>query len=184
MFTVMSPHTPGAAKKMVAKNIQLKELATSSWEGGGFSGMACRSTAFKCKNPLAVLINNWNSLKSSRICAQLSANEMNFASPESQSAWMQMALNQPAGTCQHSGMWNGSKAGRAKVRRHRRAGSLEQPGSCSGPSEPPSVPGWGGQARRQAPLTACRRHMPPERARTELAGLGTAWNGTVWSAPN
>lgn len=59
--------------------------------------------------------------------------------------------------------WSGSKAGRAKVRRHRRAGSLEQPGSCSGPSEPPSVPGRGGQARRQAPLTACRRHMPPER---------------------
>lgn len=58
MFTVMSPHTPGAAKKMVAKNIQLKELAASSWEEGGFSGMAYRSAAFKYKNPLAILINN------------------------------------------------------------------------------------------------------------------------------
>lgn len=29
MFTVMLPHTPGAAKKMVAKNVQLKELSAS-----------------------------------------------------------------------------------------------------------------------------------------------------------
>lgn len=58
MFTVMLPHTPGAAKKMVAKNVQLKELSASSWEEGGFSGMACRSAAFKYKNPLAILINN------------------------------------------------------------------------------------------------------------------------------
>lgn len=40
MFTVMSPHTPGAAKEMVAKNVQLKELSASSWVDGGFGGPA------------------------------------------------------------------------------------------------------------------------------------------------
>lgn len=47
MFTVMSPHTPEAAKKMLAKNIQLKELSAPSWAEGGFSETAHHSTAFK-----------------------------------------------------------------------------------------------------------------------------------------
>lgn len=45
-------------------------------------------------------------------------------------------------------------------------------------------PGWRGRAKRQAPLTACRRHMLLEHVHTQtgMAENGMAWLCLVWSA--
>lgn len=75
------------------------------------------------------------------------------------------------------------QTGRAKVEQHW-PGILSDALGLQGPVSSHLSQGWGGQARRRSPLTACYRHMPLELVHTPQAWLKMVPDAVVGSAPN
>ncbi len=97
-------------------------------------------------------------------------------------------------------MWRGTagkkttrQTGRAKVRGRSGPSILSSTVALQGPVSRHLSQGWGGQARRQAPLTACYRHMLLEHVHAQTGmtenGMGLyglvctklSWPYLVWS---